>query len=195
MDRSKKLPGIAGIGDFFLGKWPEWGSFAVRKSVSTAVGIKNPQSQKTSGNRTNINKSPKEGPIRSFLGGIIYWQRLGQGIQLLVHCRLFVSCIVLVDQVLACGMVNCADSTFIGTCGSFFVTCSNSCIELFDRSLQCRLFCFVLSLTSLVLGISLDLGFNVGHTSIATSSYMIASRSTCGYLLYQRILGIARVFL
>lgn len=40
MDWSKKLPGIAGIGDFFLGNRPEWGSFVVRKSVSTAVGVK-----------------------------------------------------------------------------------------------------------------------------------------------------------
>ena len=40
MDWSKKLPGIAGIGGFFPENRPEWGSFAVRKSVSTAVGIK-----------------------------------------------------------------------------------------------------------------------------------------------------------
>lgn len=40
MDWSKKLPGIAGIGGFFHENRPEWGSFAVRKSVSTAVGVK-----------------------------------------------------------------------------------------------------------------------------------------------------------
>lgn len=40
MDWSKKLPGIAGNGSFFLGKWTEWGSFSVRKLKFTAVGIK-----------------------------------------------------------------------------------------------------------------------------------------------------------
>lgn len=40
MDWSKKLPGIAEIGGFFPGNRPKWGSFAVQKSVSTAVGIK-----------------------------------------------------------------------------------------------------------------------------------------------------------
>lgn len=40
MDWSKNLPGIAGIGDFFLGKWIKWGSFSVQNSKFTAVGVK-----------------------------------------------------------------------------------------------------------------------------------------------------------
>lgn len=40
MDWSKKLPEIAGIGGFFLGKWIKWGSFAVQKSKFTAVEVK-----------------------------------------------------------------------------------------------------------------------------------------------------------
>lgn len=40
MDWSKKLPGIAEIGVFFLGKRQKWGSFAVQNSKFATVGVK-----------------------------------------------------------------------------------------------------------------------------------------------------------
>lgn len=40
MDWSKKLPGIAGIGGFFLEKWIKWFISAVQKTEFAAVRVK-----------------------------------------------------------------------------------------------------------------------------------------------------------
>ena len=74
--------------------------------------------------------------------------------------------------------VDCLNSNFIGTDGCIAVAIGNGCVKLFNHGLELGLLSAVLC--SELLGLLVPLGrrFNVGHASIATSSYKIESTST-----------------
>ena len=96
-------------------------------------------------------------------------------VELGCHSGLLVGCVVLVEQTLTSRAVDCLNSNFIGADGIFTVTFGNSCVKLFNHGLKFGLFSTILSSEFLGLLVSLCRRFNVGHVSIATSSYKIES--------------------
>ena len=97
----------------------------------------------------------------------------GQLVELGCHRGLLVGCVVLVQQALRGRAVDCLNSNFIGIDGIILVALGNSCVKLLHHGLELGLVSTVLGSEFLGLQVSLCRRFNVGHVSIATSSYKI----------------------
>ena len=82
-------------------------------------------------------------------------------------------CIVLVQKTLAGCAVDSLNSNFIGTDGIFTVALGNGCVKFFHHGLELGLVSPILGSEFLRLLVPLCRRFNVGHASIATSSYKI----------------------
>ena len=82
------------------------------------------------------------------------------------------------QQTLAGRAVNCLNSNFIGTDGCVTVALGNCCVKLLNHGLELGLLSAVLCSELLGLFVPLGRRFNVGHVSIATSSYKIELQTT-----------------